>query len=106
MRRQYLVRSEGDEATVRAILDSIIQGIDRTTHKVIYRTSKGIVEYISIPIQSNLGRYLDEGISNILRKITLWNRDSTDELEQLLRTNGMDIVEIVKDGPKTLELAK
>lgn len=95
MRKQYLVRSDGDETTVRAILDSIIQGVDRTTHKVTYRTQKGVVEYISMPIESTLGRYLDVGISTVLRKIILWNRDSTDELEQLLRTNGLDIVEIV-----------
>ncbi|UCH37298.1 MAG: hypothetical protein JSV76_06385 [Candidatus Bathyarchaeota archaeon] len=105
MRKRYLVRSEGDEATVTAILDSIIQGIERTTHKITYRTQKGVVEYVSMPLQSNLGRYLDEGISTVLRKIILWNRDSTDVLEQLFRTDGMDIVEIVKDGPTTLELA-
>ena len=42
--------------------------------------------------------------SGTLRKILLWNRDSTEELEQMLQSNGIAMVEIVKDGPGTLEL--
>jgi hypothetical protein len=104
MRRKFLIRGEYSESNVRTILDSIVQSIDRATHKVTYRTSKGVVEYISLPVRSNSSRYRAEGISTTLRKISLWNRDTTEELEQLLRSNGIDMVEIIKDGPQTLEL--
>ena len=106
MRRKFLVQEEFGEFKLREILDPILLGIDRTTHKVTYRTSKGVVEYVSMPLRSSLGRYGDAGVSGTLRKILLWNRDSTEELEQLLRSNGIDMVEIVKDGPKTLELKR
>lgn len=103
MRRKFLVRGEIGESKVREVIDPILLGIDRTTHKVTYRTSKGVVEYVSMPLRSSPGRYGEAGVSGTLRKIFLWNRDSTEELEQLLRSNGIDMVEIVKDGPKTLE---
>jgi len=106
MRKKFLVQGEFNESKVRKILDPILLGIDRTTHKVTYRTSKGVVEYVSMPLRSSLVRYSDAGVSGTLRKIFLWNRDSTEELEQLLRSNGIDMVEIVKDGPKTLELKR
>ena len=67
---------------------------------------KGVAEYISIPLGSNLGRYSAVGVSNILRKIFLWSKDNTEELEEMLRSNGISTVEIVKDGPGTLELKR
>lgn len=88
------------------IISPILRGVDRTTHKVTYRTSKGVVEIVSIPLRSSPGRYGDAVVSGTLRKIFLWNRDSTEELEQLLQSHGIDVVEIIKDGPKTLELKK
>lgn len=106
MRKRFILKGELDESKLRRILDPILLGIDRTTHRVKYRTSKGVVEYVSIPLGSSLGRYSDLGISGTLRKITLWSRDSTDELEQMLRSNGVEMVEVIKEGPKTLELKK
>ena len=106
MRRKFLVRGELDESRIRKILDPILLGIDRTTHKVTYRTSMGVVEYVSMPLGSNLGRYSAVGVSDILRKIFLWSRDNTEELEEMLRSNNISIVEIVKDGPGTLELKR
>ena len=106
MRKKFLVRGEWNEPTIREILDPILMGIDRTTHKATYRTNKGVVDYIFMPLGSNLDRYSDAGVSDTLRKIFLWNRDSVEELEQLLRSNGVEMVEIVKDGPKTLELKR
>lgn len=106
MRMKFLVQGELDEPTIKMILDPILLGINRTTHKVVYRTSKGVVEYVSMPLSSSPGRYSDVGVSGTLKKIFLWNRDSPKELEELLRSNGVDMVEIVKDGPKTLDLKK
>jgi hypothetical protein len=106
MRKKFLVRGEPDESMIRKILDPILLGIGRATHKASYRTRKGVVEYVSLPSGSTLVRYGDTGVSGTLRKILLWNRDSVDELEQLLRSNGIDMVEIVKDGPTTLELKR
>jgi len=106
MRKKFLVQGEFTESKVRKIIDPILLGIDRTTHKVTYRTSKGVVEYVSMPVRSSLARYSDAGVSGTLRKIFLWNRDSTEELEQLLRSNSIDMVEIVNDGPQTLELKR
>ncbi len=93
-----------DESTIRKILDPILRGIDRTTHKVAYKTSIGVVEYVSMPLGSSMNRYNGANVSDTLSKISLWNRDSTDELEKLFRSNGVDMVEIIKDGPKTIEL--
>lgn len=106
MRRKFLVRGELDESRIRAILEPILLGTSRTTNKVKFKTSKGAVEYISIPLGSNLGRYSAVGVSDILRKIFLWSRDNTEELEEMLRSNSISIVEIVKDGPGTLELKR
>jgi hypothetical protein len=106
LRRKFLVRGELDESRIRAILEPILLGTSRTTHKVKFKTSKGVVEYTSIPLGSNLGRYSDVGVSNILRKIYLWSRDNTEELEEMLQSNNISVVEIVKDGPGTLELKK
>ncbi len=104
MRRKFLVRGELDKSMVGEILDPILLGINRTTHKVTYRTSKGVVEYVSIPLRSSSSRYDDAGVSDILRKIFLWSRDSVKELEEMLKSNGVEIDEIVKDGPRILEL--
>ena len=106
MRKTFLVRGELDESIIRKILDPILLGIGRATHKASYRTRKGVVEYVSLPSGSTLARYGDTGVSGTLRKIFLWNRDSTKELEQLLQSHDIDLVEIIKDGPKTLELKK
>ena len=104
MRKRFLVKGTLDETKLREALDPIIMGIDRTTHKTIYRTSKGTVEYVSMSIRSGPGRYASAGVSDTLRKIFLWHRESTDELEEILRSNTINIIEIVKDGPITLEL--
>jgi len=104
MRKRFIVKGALNETKLREALDSIMMGIDRTTHKTIYKTSKGIVEYVSIPIGSKPGRYASVGVSDTLRKIVLWHRESTDELEEILRSNTINIVKIVKDGPITLEL--
>ena len=106
MRKKFLVRSELNESTLREMLDPILMGIDRTTHKVTYKTSEGVVDYVAIPLGSSRDRYGDAGVSDMLRKIFLWNRDSVEELELLLRSDGVEMVEIVKDGPKTLELKR
>ena len=106
MRIKFLVQGESDEHTIRKILDPILRGIDRTTHKVTYRTSIGVVEYVSMPLGSSMNRYSSANISGTLRKISLWNRNSTDELEQMLLSKGIEMTEIAKDGPKTLELKK
>ena len=106
MRKKFLVRGEMDESVIRKILDPILLGIGRATHRATYRTSKGVVKYVSMPLKLGLDRYGDTGLSGTLRKIFLWNRDSVEELEQLLQSHGIDVVEIIKDGPKTLELKK
>ena len=106
MRIKFLVQGELDEHAIRKILEPILRGIDRTTHKVAYRTSIGVVEYVSMPLGSSMNRYGSTNITDTLRKISLWNRDSTDELEEMLRSKGIEMTEIEKDGPKTLELKK
>ena len=106
MRIKFLVRDDLDKSTIRKILVPILTGIERTTHKVAYRTSIGVVEYLSMPLGSSMNRYSGANVSGTLRKISLWNRDSTDELEKMLRSKGIEMTEIAKDGPKTLELKK
>jgi hypothetical protein len=106
LRRKFLVQGKFDESRLGAILAPILMGTSRTTHKIIFKTSKGVVEYISIPLGTNLGRYSAVGVSDMLHKIVLWNKDNTAELEEILRSNSMKIVQIVKDGPGTLELKK
>jgi len=104
MRKRFIIKETLNETKLKEALDPIIMGIDRTTHKTIYKTSKGIVEYVSIPTRSSPGRYASVGVSDTLRKIFLWHRESTDELEEILRSNAINIIEIAKDGPTTLEL--
>jgi len=106
MRKKFLVQGKMDESTLREVLDPILLGIDRTTHKVTYRTSKGVVAYVVMPLGTNLDRYKDAGVSDTLRKIFLWHRDSVEELKELLQSDGVEMIEIVKDGPKTLELKR
>ncbi|MCJ7634229.1 hypothetical protein MUP77_17800 [Candidatus Bathyarchaeota archaeon] len=106
MLRKFIVRGELDESKIRAILEPILQGTRRTTHKVKFKTSKGVVEYISIPLGSDPGRYSAVVASGIVRKIFLWNRKSIEELEKMLRTNGISITEIVKEDYGTLALKK
>lgn len=95
-----------DESTIRKILDSILLGISRTTHKTTYRTRKGIVEYFSMPLGSRPSRYADAGVAGVLTKIFIWHRDSVGELEEMLRVNGVEMIEIVKEGPTSLELKR
>ena len=104
MRRKFLVRGEIDESKVRKIIDPILLSITRTTHKVTYRTSKGVVEYFCMSLGSGLGIYADTGVSGTLRKIVIWNRDNIIELEETFRSKGIEMVEILKEGPRTLEL--
>jgi hypothetical protein len=106
LRRKFIVRGESDESKIREILEPILQGTSRTTHKVKFKTSKGLVEYISIPLGSDPGRYSAVVVSGIVRKIFLWNRKNIEELEKMLRTNGISITEIVKEGHGTLALKK
>ena len=104
MRKRFIVKGALNETKLSEALAPIIIGIYHATHKTIYKTSNGIVEYVSMPIGPKPGRYASLGVSDTLRKIFLWNRESTDELEGIMRSNSIDIVEIVKDGPLTLEL--
>jgi len=96
LRKKFLIREELDESRIRAVLEPILLGTSRTTHKVTYRTSRGVVEYISISSGAGLDRNKAAGISDALRKIFLWNRDSTDELEKMLRSKGVELPKIVE----------
>jgi len=100
MRAKFLIRGEFDESIIRKILDPILLGIDRTTHKVTYRTSMGVVEYVSIPSGASLDRNRTVDASATFRKIFLWNRDSTDELEKMLRSKGVEMAKIAGNGSK------
>jgi len=104
LRKKFLVRGEVDESKLRKILDPILLGIARTTHKVMYRTSEGVIEYFSMSLGSGLSKYADVGVSGILRKIMLRNRGSVEVLEGMLRSEGIEMVEILKEGPRTVEL--
>lgn len=104
LRRKFLVRGEVDESKLRKILDPILLGIVRTTHKVMYRTSEGVIEYFSMSLGSGLSKYVDVGVSGVLRKIVLWNRGSVEVLEGMLRLEGIEMVEILREGPRVLEL--
>ena len=105
---------KGKNSNSARFIDNVVVGIRETPKnwnrllltilKFKFKTSRGVVEYISIPVGSNLGRYSDVGVSDILRKIYLWSKDNTEELEEMLRSNNISTVEIVKDGPGTLEL--
>ncbi len=100
MRAKFLIQKEFDESIIRKILDPILLGIGRTTHKVTYRTSMGVVEYISIPSGTSPDRNKAAGTSDALRKVFLWNRDSTDALEKMLRSKGVEMTKIAGDKSK------
>ncbi len=102
LRKKFLVRGEFDESEVRRILGPVLLGVSRTTHKVTYRTSEGVVEYFCMNVGSGLGKYVDAGVSGFLRKIIIWSRGSVGVLEDMLR--GVDMVEILSEGPRTFEL--
>jgi len=104
LRKKFLVRGGVDESKLRKILDPILLGIVRATHKVVYRTSEGVVESFSMSLGSGLGKYADVGVSGILRKIMLWNRGSVEVLEGMLRSEGVEMVEILSEGARALEL--
>ncbi len=106
MHVNFLVRGKQDESTIRKILAPILMGSYRTTHKVTFKTSMGVVEYLSIPLGEGLPKYTAAGVSETLRKISLWNRDGTEKLEAMLRSKGVEMVQIIKDGQGTLELKK
>lgn len=105
MRTSFLIKGEFDESIIRKILDPIMLGINRETHKVVYRTNIGIVEYVSIPVGSSFDKNGVASASGTLRKISLWNRDGTEDLEEMLQSKGIAI-EKAKDGSKTMELKK
>ncbi|MFQ6075086.1 MAG: hypothetical protein ACE5Z5_02970 [Candidatus Bathyarchaeia archaeon] len=106
MWKRFLVQGPLDEDELREALASILLGVERTTHKTRYRTTEGVVEYVSIPLGSNPTKYADAGTPDALRKILLWNREDTDNLEETLRSSGVEMVEIIRDGPKGLELGR
>ena len=106
LRKKFLVRGEHGEVEVRKILNPVLLGISRTTHKVMYRTSGGVVEYFSMNVGSSLGKYVDADISGTLRKIIIWNKGSVEALEGMLRSGGIEMVEILSEGSRTLELKK
>ena len=89
MRKKLLVRGELAESAVKDILNPILLGIDRTPHKVTYRTIIGVVEYVSMPSGSSLDRYGDAVVSDTFRKIFIWSRHSVEELEERLRSKGV-----------------
>lgn len=106
MHRKFLVRGKLDESVIRKILAPVLTGVQRTTHKITYKTSMGKVEYTSIPLGSSQAKYDVAGVSGTLQKISLWNREGIEELEEMLRSKGIEMIAIVKDGPGTLELKK
>lgn len=106
MWKRFIVKGALNETKLSEALAPIIIGIYHAPHKTIYKTSKGIVEYVSMPIGPKPGRYASVGVSDTLRKMLLWHRESTDELEGIMRSNGINIVAIVKDGPLTVELKR
>jgi len=104
MRKKFIVLEKLDESRIEKILNPILIGKEITTHKITYRTSKGIIEYISIPQGPNRNRYGNNVVSDSLNKILLWSRNDLEILENMLRSNDIKIVEILKDGPLNLEL--
>jgi hypothetical protein len=34
----------------------------------------------------------------------IWNQGSVKEMEEMLRSKGVEMIEIIKEGPRTLEL--
>jgi len=107
LRKKFLIEQELDEQKLRSILDSILTGAqERTTHKVRFRTTKGILEFVNIPLKNPSGRYSSIAVNGTIRKIILWDKRNTNSLQDHLLINGIKIREIVKDGPQTLELKK
>ena len=106
MRKKFLVEEELSEQKLKEILDSILVATpERSTHKVKFKTSKGILEFVAIPLK-NPKKYGNITINEALRKIILWEQKNTNSLQDHLLSSGIKIREIVKDGPKTLELKK
>lgn len=106
MHAKFLVRGELEESTIRKILDPIILGINRTLNKVIYHTRIGIVEYVTLPSESNPEKNKVASVSSSPKKIFLWNRKGTEELEAMLKAKGVEIVKIGKEGIGKSELKK
>jgi hypothetical protein len=106
LRKKFLVEEELSEQKLKEILDPILLGtLERSTHKVKFRTSKGILHFVAIPLK-NPKRYSDIRINEVLRKIILWERKNTNNLQDRLAASGIKIREIVKESPQTLELKK
>ncbi len=106
LRKKFLVEEELSEQKLKEILDPIlVASLERSTHKMKFRTSKGILEFVAIPLK-NPKRYSDIRINEVLRKIILWERKNTNSLQDHIVSSGIKIREIVKDGPQTLELKK
>ena len=106
LRRNFLVRGELDASMVSAILGPVLLGVSKTTHKVKFRTSVGVVDFISMSLGSSLVKYVDAGVSGILRKIIIRNKGSVKVLEGMLRSGGVEMVEILSEGSRTFELKK
>ena len=107
MRKKFLVGQGLDEQRLESILKPILTGTqERTTHKVRFRTTKGILEFVDIPLKNPSGRYSSMVVNGAVRKIILWNKRNTNSLQDHLLANGIKIREIIKDGPRTLELKK
>lgn len=104
MRKKFIVLEKLDESRIEKILSPSLVGKKITTHKITYRTSKGIIEYISVPQGPNRNRYGNNIVSDSLNKIILWSRNDLASLENMLRSNDIKIIEILKDGPLNLEL--
>jgi len=106
LRKKFLVEQELDEQGLKSILDPILTGAqERTIHKVRFRTTKGILEFVNIPLKNPSGKY-SIAVNGTLRKIILWDKRNTNSLQDYLLINRIKIREIVKDGPQTLELKK
>ncbi len=54
----------------------------------------GVVEYLSIPSGVSMDKSGTAGTSDTLRKIFLWNRTGTDELEKTLKSKGVEMTKI------------
>jgi hypothetical protein len=104
MRKKFIVLEKLNEARIENILSPILAGKKITTHKITYRTSKGIIEYVSVPQGQNRNRYGDNVVSDSLNKIIIWSNKDLTSLEDMLRSNEINLIEILKDGPLNLEL--
>lgn len=106
LRRNFLVKGELDASKVSAILSPVLLGVSKTTHKVKFRTSEGVVDFFSMNLGSGLGKYVDAGVSGTLTKIIIRNKGSVKVLEGILRSGGVKMVEILSEGSRTFELKK